>query len=130
MGDVVVIGAGVAGLGCAGVLARAGLRVTVVEARARIGGRVHTIRPDGAPLPVELGAEFVHGGPPELEKLLAAAGATPVPVESTRWIGAARADATGCMGAQYCASGRTHPPPGGLARDPGCPSGGGFRVIP
>ena len=85
MDDVVVIGAGVAGLGCAGVLARAGRRVTVVEGRDRIGGRVHTLHVPGAPLPVELGAEFVHGGPPELMTLLAAAGATPVPVESSRW---------------------------------------------
>ena len=83
--DVVVIGAGVAGLGCASVLARAGATVTVLEARDRVGGRVLTLRPPGAPLPVELGAEFVHGGPPELMTVLGAAGATPVPVASARW---------------------------------------------
>jgi hypothetical protein len=83
--DVTIVGAGVAGLGCAAMLARAGLRVALVEARDRIGGRVHTLHEAGAPLPVELGAEFVHGGPPELMTLLAAAGATPVPVESARW---------------------------------------------
>ena len=38
----------------------------VLEARDRIGGRVHTLRPRGWPVPVEAGAEFVHGKPPVL----------------------------------------------------------------
>jgi monoamine oxidase len=57
--DVIVIGAGAAGLTVARDLTRAGLRVLVLEARDRLGGRIwshHT--PDG---PIELGAEFVHG---------------------------------------------------------------------
>lgn len=64
--DVVVIGAGVAGLSAAGELARAGRRVIVLEARARIGGRIETLDVEGAGSPVELGAEFVHGRPEEL----------------------------------------------------------------
>lgn len=40
--DVIVIGAGLAGLGAAGLLEEAGLRVTVLEGRQRIGGRVYT----------------------------------------------------------------------------------------
>lgn len=83
--DVVVLGAGVAGLACAGVLSLAGRTVHVIEARDRVGGRILTLRPDRAPLPVELGAEFVHGRPPELLALLAEAGATPVPAEQARW---------------------------------------------
>ncbi len=60
--DVVIIGAGVAGLTAARLLAGAGLRVLILEARDRIGGRVWTIHsPDG--VPVELGAEFIHGCP-------------------------------------------------------------------
>src|SRR5438046_2981696 len=59
--DVVVIGAGMAGLAAAGRLSRAGLRVVVVEARERIGGRVHTLRESDWPVPVEAGAEFIHG---------------------------------------------------------------------
>jgi monoamine oxidase len=62
--DVVVIGAGAAGLAAAGALATAGLRTVVVEARDRVGGRVRTVRDPASPLPVELGAEFIHGRPP------------------------------------------------------------------
>jgi monoamine oxidase len=60
--DVIVVGAGVAGLACAGDLARRGAHVRVLEARNRVGGRVWTVRPHGWPGPVELGAEFIHGG--------------------------------------------------------------------
>src|SRR5439155_3319373 len=62
--QVVIIGAGVAGVTAARDLAAAGVRVLVLEARDRLGGRVltqHTA--DG---PVELGAEFVHGAFPEI----------------------------------------------------------------
>src|SRR5215472_6095507 len=58
---VIVIGAGVAGLAAAAMLADAGVETTVVEARDRIGGRVHTHHEAGFGAPIELGAEFVHG---------------------------------------------------------------------
>ena len=60
--DVLVIGGGVAGLAAAGELGRKGFSVTLLEARDRLGGRVWTLRPRGWPVPVELGAEFVHAG--------------------------------------------------------------------
>ena len=67
--DIIVIGAGVAGLSAALNLTRAGLHVQVIEARDRIGGRIFTVR-DSENYPVELGAEFVHGRPPEIWDLL------------------------------------------------------------
>lgn len=68
--DVIVLGAGAAGLGAAERLVRAGLRVTVLEARDRVGGRVHTVPDAFTGTPLELGAEFVHGKPPTLLKLI------------------------------------------------------------
>jgi monoamine oxidase len=60
-GDVVaVLGAGVAGLAAAQALRDAGFTVAVFEARDRIGGRVATVRSNAWPVPVELGASWVH----------------------------------------------------------------------
>jgi monoamine oxidase len=67
--DVIVIGAGMAGLAAASRLTNAGLRVALLEARNRIGGRVLTVHTDSGQ-PVELGAEFIHGKPPEIMELL------------------------------------------------------------
>lgn len=60
--DVVVIGAGMAGLSAASELRRAGLDVIVVDARGRVGGRVHTLHDRRTPVPIELGPELVHEG--------------------------------------------------------------------
>jgi monoamine oxidase len=68
--DVIIIGAGVAGLSAAGMLSRAGIRVLVLEARDRVGGRVLTVHPPGLDVAVELGAEFVHGRPPQSFELI------------------------------------------------------------
>ena len=64
--DVLVLGAGVAGLAAARELDRAGVRTLVLEARARLGGRVHTLHDPAWPHPIELGAEFLHGLPRRL----------------------------------------------------------------
>lgn len=64
--DVLIIGAGAAGVAAARALTRSGLSVTILEARERIGGRIHTIRDPLYPIPVDLGAEFIHGRPPEI----------------------------------------------------------------
>lgn len=80
--DILVLGAGVAGLTAARQLAERGARVCVLEARERVGGRIWTQR-IGAPqcegkgdgtLAIELGAEFVHGLPAESMSLLREAG--------------------------------------------------------
>jgi monoamine oxidase len=70
--DVLVVGAGMAGLTAGRALAEAGLKVLVVEAQDRIGGRIWT-RHVGDEA-IELGAEFIHGRPPELWALIEEAG--------------------------------------------------------
>jgi monoamine oxidase len=71
--DLLIIGAGAAGLAAARIAGGASLKVAVLEARDRIGGRIHTIHDPGCAVPVELGAEFVHGMPPEIWNLAQAA---------------------------------------------------------
>ncbi len=57
--DVIVIGAGAAGLTAAQELSTKGIAVLVLEAQDYIGGRIKTYHEWGRP--VELGAEFIHG---------------------------------------------------------------------
>ena len=57
---VAVIGAGAAGLAAASALLAAGATVRVLEASARVGGRVKTLT-GFADFPIELGAEEIHG---------------------------------------------------------------------
>ena len=63
--DVLIIGAGIAGLTAFSDLSRQGVRVLCLEARDRIGGRILTISDRYSPLPIELGPEFIHGRPRE-----------------------------------------------------------------
>ena len=78
--DVVVVGAGAAGLAAARELVRAGVRVRVLEARHRIGGRILTERFPDLAIPIELGAEFVHGSAPEIWDVIRGAGLPTVEV--------------------------------------------------
>ncbi len=64
--DVAIVGAGAAGLTALRVLDRAGCKVLCLEARDRIGGRILTLHDPLSPIPIELGAEFIHGRPPEV----------------------------------------------------------------
>jgi monoamine oxidase len=74
--DVIVIGAGAAGLAAAGRLMAAGLAVRVLEARNRVGGRAWTAR-GPAGLPIELGCAWLHSGDEnELTTVAADAGLT------------------------------------------------------
>ena len=68
--DVIIIGAGAAGLAAARDLSRAGLSVTVLEARSRVGGRIFTKHDPDSTLPIELGAEFIHGKSKEIFSII------------------------------------------------------------
>lgn len=67
--DIIIIGAGAAGLFAARKLAVAGKKVCLLEARERIGGRIHTFN-NG----LEAGAEFIHGLLPETLGMVQEAG--------------------------------------------------------
>jgi len=72
--DILVIGAGAAGLMAAYKLSKKGKKVTVLEARDRTGGRIHTIKDRDFFKQAELGAEFIHGDLPVTLDLLKEAG--------------------------------------------------------
>lgn len=74
MSDVLIIGAGASGLMAARELLKKGKSVTILEARNRIGGRIHTMQDDGFNIPAEAGAEFIHGRLPVTLKLVKEAG--------------------------------------------------------
>src|SRR5215470_13048719 len=81
----VVVGAGAAGLMAARELARAGKRVTILEARARCGGRIYPLPVREFGYPAEGGAEFVHGAAPVTRALMREAGVSLLPRGGTRW---------------------------------------------
>ncbi|HUW17292.1 MAG TPA: FAD-dependent oxidoreductase, partial [Actinomycetes bacterium] len=55
---VIVVGAGIAGLTVANALGHAGVECVVVEARDRVGGRLHTVDVGGTP--VDMGGSWIH----------------------------------------------------------------------
>lgn len=83
--DVIVVGAGASGLMAAWELVQTGKKVAVLEARDRIGGRIHTITDKNFSLPIELGAEFVHGNLKHTQLLLKKAGAASVKTSGDIW---------------------------------------------
>lgn len=79
MHDIIIIGAGAAGLAAGQRLRAAGRDALIVEARDRVGGRIHTDRSHG---PAELGAEFIHGDRAVTWEIVRAAGLRTAP-----WLG-------------------------------------------
>lgn len=84
--DVIVVGAGAAGLAAAARLARKLKRIVVLEARDRIGGRIWVERLRGWPGPVELGAEFVHTGNAAMAAWLRRGKLKQAPVVERHWL--------------------------------------------
>ena len=83
--DVIVIGAGAAGLAAARSLAARSLRVIVLEARDRTGGRVWSHPTSRAAVQAELGAEFIHGPARETTSLLREAGLAAIELGAESW---------------------------------------------
>ena len=83
--DIAVIGAGAAGLAAARALMQSGFDVVVLEARDRIGGRIYTLRDPESHLPIELGAEFIHGAAPEIGEITREARLATVEIDGSRW---------------------------------------------
>jgi monoamine oxidase len=82
---IVIVGAGAAGLMAARELARAGRKVTVLEARTRCGGRIHPLPASEFGYAAEGGAEFVHGEAPLTRRLLREAGLSLQEIEGEQW---------------------------------------------
>ncbi len=83
--DTLIVGAGAAGLVAAAELSKQRSAVCLLEARDRVGGRMFTRREPGIVLPVELGAEFIHGRSPATLAWLAKANTAIVDSVGERW---------------------------------------------
>ena len=83
--DVIVIGAGAAGLAAARDLSAAGKSVCILEGRDRIGGRILTVHAPDLPLPIELGAEFIHGEAEDTMAIVESAALLAYRLPDTRW---------------------------------------------
>jgi monoamine oxidase len=81
--DVIIVGAGAAGLIAAKQLSSAGIKVSILEARDRTGGRIHSF-PDSSKS-YEGGAEFIHGNLHETLQLLEEAGMEKEELSGETW---------------------------------------------
>ena len=84
--DVIIVGGGVAGLAAADVLSAAGKSVLLLEGRPRLGGRIDTRHDPAWPLPIERGAEFIHGKPKETWEVVQAGGCSLYDVTDEHWV--------------------------------------------
>ncbi len=74
MDSIIIIGGGAAGLMTAYELSKHKHTVIILEAKNRLGGRIHTINDSSFSQPIEMGAEFIHGNLPLTLSLLNEAG--------------------------------------------------------
>lgn len=85
MREILILGAGAAGLAAARRVSDAGHKVTVLEGRDRIGGRIRTLR-EGWPEPIEAGPEFLHADSDGMRELIAASGALVGRMSEGHWL--------------------------------------------
>ena len=83
--DILIIGAGASGLMAARELVKTDRKVTILEARDRCGGRIHTLNHKLFLKTAELGAEFIHGDLQLTLKLLDEAGIARQPAGGEMW---------------------------------------------
>jgi monoamine oxidase len=83
--DYAIIGAGASGLAAARALSGAGKRICILEARDRIGGRVLSLELPDLPVPIELGAEFIHGEAEATFRIIDAAGLGVCEIPDEHW---------------------------------------------
>ena len=84
--DIIIIGAGAAGLMAAYQLSKAGKKVILLEARDRPGGRIHTITDTSLNHLADAGAEFIHGRLPVTFELLKEAGIGATRTDGKNWV--------------------------------------------
>ena len=83
--DILIIGAGASGLAAAYELSQLDKKLVVLEARNRIGGRIHSVADDRFAQIIETGAEFIHGKLPVTLRLLKEAGIKHHAVKGKMW---------------------------------------------
>lgn len=83
--QVIIVGAGAAGLMAARELGRGGHKVTILEAQPRCGGRIHPLPSADFGYAAEGGAEFIHGEAPVTRALMREAGLSLAPADGTQW---------------------------------------------
>lgn len=83
--DVLIVGAGAAGLMASIEIAKAGKKVLILEARGRVGGRILPLDSDKFGYPAQGGAEFVHGDASLTKQIIKEAGLTYIPEEGEIW---------------------------------------------
>ena len=83
--EIIIIGAGAAGLMAARELGKAGKKVLILEARDRIGGRILSLNESDFGYPAQGGAEWVHGEAPVTRGLIKEADLTLIPEDGEIW---------------------------------------------
>ncbi|MFN8286347.1 MAG: NAD(P)/FAD-dependent oxidoreductase [Chitinophagales bacterium] len=83
--DIIIVGAGAAGLYAARELQKTGKKILVLEAQNRIGGRIHSVHSPFVGEPLEAGAEFIHGNLPITLELLKQYSIPYQEVDGTMW---------------------------------------------